>query len=148
MYYLYKIYYLSQIKVETMKSSKKSKKVKNPSLKIVPKSSSNDLKDWYSKIAANRGKKWKASLVKGRREAMLKPSNLRIARLSRNLEQSDMIPELKISKSSYCAIERGRQAVKLDKAKIISLIVKKPLLELFEKHRSLPHKYVAILRNL
>lgn len=133
---------------------KKHKKVKNPRLESETgtKSSQNISKSkslsWHNKIAKNRGSKWQKSLIEGKRNAMLKPSILRIARLERGFQQEDMISKLSLSRSSYCAIERGRQPVKIETAKLISSKVNRPMSELFKRHEKHDDKFIAILMNL
>lgn len=130
---------IKNIKVKAEKSikNKKLKKTKkNPSL------------DWHHKIAESRGAAWKRALAQGKRESLLRPSLLKIARLEKNLKQADMAKNLSLSRAAYCAIERGRQAIKIDTANMIASKVDRVTISLFEKHESLENKFVARTKRL
>ena len=65
-------------------------------------------KNQHKNIAKARGERWKKNLVIGRREAMLHPSYIRLARLKKGLQQEDCAQRLKISTSAW---EIGRAHV-------------------------------------
>lgn len=101
--------------------------------------------DWHKKIAQARGERWKQNVLAGRRDAMLNPSNIRLARVKQNILQSAIAQKLGISEAAFGAIERGRQKVKSDLAKQIALILSLPVKKLF-----LPvgkEKYLAVIRK-
>lgn len=117
-------------------------------MKKIKKSKKNPHSDWHIKIAQSRGQSWLKSVVEGKRDAILNPSLLRIARLEKGLDQADIAKSLKISNSSYCAIERGHQAVKAPLAKEISDKVGKIPVSLFEKHPTLKNKLIARTKRI
>ena len=101
--------------------------------------------EWHRKIAANRGESWKKNVMAGRMEAMLNPSNIRLARIQKSILQSTIAQKLGMSESAFGAIERGRQKVKFEVAELISEILKLPIKKLFTPVGK--EKYVAVTRK-
>ena len=101
--------------------------------------------EWHRKIARNRGDSWKKNVLAGRRDALLNPSNIRIARLSLNILQSTIAEKLNLSESAFGAIERGKQKVKETVAKQIAKILNLPLKKLFVPAGK--EKYLAVTRK-
>ena len=102
--------------------------------------------DQHKKIANARGSKWKANLIKGKREALLHPSLLRIARLQKGLDQEDIAKKLNISTSAWGAIERGKQPIKGESANLIAKLFGKPT-SFFFKSSDVKGKFVANLQK-
>ena len=100
----------------------------------------------HKNIAKARGKKWKANLARGRREALLKPSFLRLVRLNKGLDQEDIAKRLKISTSAWGAIERAKQPVKSKDAEAIAKIFGRPV-KFFFKEPDNKGKCIAKLQN-
>lgn len=101
--------------------------------------------EWHRKIADARGERWKKNVMAGRRDAMLNPSNVRLARVKANILQSAIADELGISESAFGAIERGRQKVKLEMAKKIAERLSLPVKKLFSPVGK--EKYLAVIRK-
>ncbi len=101
-------------------------------------------KGWFKKIAKKRGTAWKKKLRLGRIDAVLNPSMIRIARLSRKLQQADLAKQVKKTSSTLGAIERGRRLVTLADAKQISKAVSYPLPKLFKAQGK---KFIAIIKS-
>ncbi|NJM09374.1 MAG: helix-turn-helix domain-containing protein [Bdellovibrionaceae bacterium] len=99
---------------------------------------------WHKKIAESRGEKWLKSVARGRRDAALNPSVIRLARMNRDMRQKTMAQKLNISEASFCAIERGRQSVKESMAIRISEILGFKLGALFKRDGE---KFVAVIRK-
>lgn len=98
----------------------KNRKRKNPS----------NTENW-KKIAVSRGQDWKDKLSKGRIDALLNPSRMRLKRLELRLDQRDVARQLSLNASVFGGIERGRVPVKADRAKKIAAFFKAPLEALF-----------------
>jgi DNA-binding XRE family transcriptional regulator len=98
----------------------------------------------HKKIAKARGEKWRKNMLKGRKDAQVNPSLLRLARLSRSADQIKIAEHLKVSPSTYGSIERGKRAVsKTEALKIASfLTVQKE--KVFKKSGD---KFVAVIRS-
>jgi len=96
----------------------------------------------HKKIAANRGSSWRKNLVAGRREVALNPSNMRIARLKKRIDQAHIAKKMDWSESTVGAIERARRMVKPDEAKGIASILGYPVQKLFTQKGK---KLVAII---
>jgi len=99
--------------------------------------------DWHKKIAKNRGASWHKNMLKGRVDASLNPSKVRIARLTKNFDQSAIAKRVELSDSTYGAIERGKRLVDELTANKISKMLGKPLATLFTPTKR--KKFVAIL---
>lgn len=78
------------------------------------------MEHWNQKVAANRGKSWRNSLLSGRLEANLRPSAIRLARIKKTLSQSDVAKSLSLTYATYGAIETGKRTVKEERARKIS----------------------------
>lgn len=102
-------------------------------------------KSWYKRIAEARGKSWHKNMLEGRRQAILNPSNIRLARLQLDIHQSKIAERLEMSESTFGAIERGKRPVKADVAQKISEILKKPMPKLFSSLKG--KKYVAVIQK-
>lgn len=100
--------------------------------------------DWHKKIAANRGESWKENFMQGRRDAVLNPSLIRLQRVKKSLDQSDIAKSLGVSESTFGAIERGKRLVKQDVALKISSKLGVSVSKLF---KSTGKKYVAIIHR-
>jgi ribosome-binding protein aMBF1 (putative translation factor) len=104
-------------------------------------------KDWHHKIAASRKKNanWKKNIVLGRRDAQINPSVIRLLRLKRGIQQSDIATKLKISESSFGAIERGRAQVNKELASQIAKILASSPQAMFKQGKK--KKLVAIIKS-
>ena len=98
------------------------------------------------KIAKRRGKTWRNKLVKGKREAKLKPSNLYLLRTEQGFSQSDIANSLGISLATYGAIERGKRPAKLGIMKELSDKFEASYKDLFTLSKT-GGKGVAIIRS-
>lgn len=99
---------------------------------------------WAKRIADSRGKKWHANMLEGRRQAILNPSVLRLLRSEKRIQQSDLARKVKLSVSTYGAVERGKRFVKADVAKLIADALKVQLQKIFQTKGK---KFVAIIRK-
>lgn len=116
--------------------------------------SSSPKSKWHNKIATARGSTWHKNMLIGRREAVLNPSNIRLARLKKEMHQDQLAKRLEMSESTYGAIERGKRPVKTDQAKEIASHLGMPVEKLFRQYskRHNPRKpsqtkYVAIIQK-
>ena len=75
------------------------------------------------KVAKNRGLKWKVNLKRGRLDAELNPTKLKIHRVKAGFSQSDMAEALGITLSTYGAIERAHRYIKPANVKEIARIL-------------------------
>jgi len=73
-----------------------------------------------AKVAASRGSQWRAKLMSGKFEAMTKPTQLRLTRLERQINQISLAKKVGLSTATYGSIERGKRAVSVDRAKKIA----------------------------
>ena len=103
-------------------------------------------KNQHKNIAKARGERWKKNLIIGRREAMLNPTLIRLARLKKGLQQEDCAEKLKISTSAWAAIERGRQKIKFESASKIAKIFGKPV-NLFFSGDNKTGKFIATIQK-
>lgn len=117
------------------------------SVKSSEKRSTANKKDWHRKIAKSRGKKWIQNVVLGRRDAQINPSVLRQIRLRKGLFQDKFAVSIKVSESVYGAIERGKQYVKRDRARLIASRLGVNVADVFNQVSSkgpkANHKFVA-----
>ena len=103
--------------------------------------------NWHKEISASRGSGWRKAIIAGRQDSLLNPSTLRIARHSAGFgRQEDFAREVGLTKSTYCAIERGLRKVKVDVVKKIASKVKRPVSNLFKAHGN-GQKFVAIIQK-
>lgn len=108
---------------------------------------------WHQKIATARGSSWHKNMLIGRREAVLNPSNVRLARLKKNVHQSAIAKHLDMSESTFGAIERAKRPVKAELAKQISSHLGMPIEKLFRqvtrRNPSKPEntKFLAIIQK-
>ena len=131
-----------------------AKKIENDGLLEKKKSSQlgslkQKAKTHHKKIAESRGSKWKENLSIGKRDSMLNPSVMKIARLKLGLNQTVIAKKIDVSPSTFGSIERGRQPVKLASAKEISKVLRVPFDRLFKvssgsKNRK---KFLAIIQK-
>jgi transcriptional regulator with XRE-family HTH domain len=82
-------------------------------------------------------------MLEGRRLALLHPSNIRLARLEKRLDQANLASQLKISESTFGAIERARRLVKKDAAEQIAKILARPVTLLFKPQGK--KKFIAVI---
>lgn len=79
-------------------------------------------------ISKKRGPEWKKSLISGRVDSIMRPTYLKIIRSKYQHPQSEVASNLKLTVSTYAAIERGQRSINLDRAKkILSHFGLKPL---------------------
>lgn len=102
---------------------------------------------WHKKIAASRAnnKEWNKNLTKGRLQAALTPSLLRLYRLEKRLTQEDIAKKLDVTESTYGSIELGKRMVKEETGREISNLLGKPF-NFFFKASDVPKKYVAVIK--
>lgn len=67
---------------------------------------------WNDKVSQKRGTEWKQKLVKGRLDAALNPTTLKIKRVAKKLSQQEVAENLGLSLTTYGSIERARRPVK------------------------------------
>jgi|LauGreDrversion4_2_1035121.scaffolds.fasta_scaffold253395_1 DNA-binding XRE family transcriptional regulator len=63
------------------------------------------------KIASIRGAEWREKLVKGKLEAQMNPTNIKLARAQKLIPQTDLAESIGVSLSTYGQIERGIRTV-------------------------------------
>lgn len=109
----------------------------------MPASSPTASKNWHKKIAQNRGESWHRNMLAGRRDAFLNPSNIRVLRVKGDFHQDVLAKKLKISESTFGAIERGKRMVSGETAKAIAAILGVNYQKIFKfvKH----NKYIAVV---
>lgn len=100
--------------------------------------------DWHVKIAKARGERWRKNVLAGRRDARLNPSLICLCRIKKNVMQSEIAKKLGMSESAFGKIERGKQLVKIDTAKAISLLLGVPMAKLFKSEGK---KFVAVVQR-
>ena len=95
------------------------------------------------KKVVKRSAKWRKSLAKGRHEAQIAPSVLRLVRLKKNLNQVVMAKKIGFSQGTLCGIERGKRPLSKATALVIAKSLKVSLPKLF---KSIPKsdKFLAI----
>ena len=93
------------------------------------------------KVAKNRGVEWKANLKRGRLDAELNPTKLKIYRIKANFSQSDMAEILCVSLSTYGAIERGKRFIKPKMVKEIAEVLELAPKTIFAKTKD--KKFIA-----
>jgi DNA-binding XRE family transcriptional regulator len=116
-------------------------------------SKSGNKNNWHRKIASNRGSSWHKNMLLGRREAVLNPSNIRLARLKKNIHQAEIAKRLDMSESTFGAIERGKRPVKSAVAKEIANQLGMPLEKVFRSitrvnpRKPEKTKYLAVIQK-
>lgn len=98
--------------------------------------------DWNKKISGKRGKTWIENMIKGRRDAITNPSNIRLVRLKEGLQQEAVAKKAGMSIATFGGIERGKRPVKEERARRIASVLRKPLDKLFKKTPK--NKFIAI----
>jgi DNA-binding XRE family transcriptional regulator len=93
------------------------------------------------KVAANRGEGWKAKLIKGKADAALHPTVIKMKRVEKGISQTVLANELSVSLATYGAIERSRVAVKKAMANLIASTLGLEISKIFKKDGE---KYIAI----
>lgn len=83
-------------------------------------------------IAKARSQEWKESLVKGKLDAIKNPSEMRVARVKMVKTQGMVARGLKLSLSTYTAIERGLRLVDKSRAKVIANYFNAKVQDLFK----------------
>lgn len=73
-----------------------------------------------STVAKNRGESWRKNLIKGKHEASLNPTKIKLERVRRELSQDVMAKEIAASVNTFGAIERGKRPVNKDRANRIA----------------------------
>lgn len=99
------------------------------------------------KVALNRGDNWRLNLVKGKLNASLNPTKLRLFRVKRGISHDTLAKRLDISTNTYGSIERGQRPVSRDRAEAISKLFGRKKESFFKKHEEYPNKYIAIQAN-
>ena len=69
-----------------------------------------------SKVAASRGKEWKAKLMSGKLEVHMNPTKLRLTRLEKQINQIALAKKIGLSTATYGSIERGKRPVSNERA--------------------------------
>jgi DNA-binding XRE family transcriptional regulator len=93
------------------------------------------------KVAANRGDAWKLKLIKGKADAALHPSLIKLKRVEKGISQTKIAEELEVSLATYGAIERSRIAVKKAMAALIASLFGVEVGKIFKKEGD---KYIAL----
>lgn len=93
------------------------------------------------KVAANRGDAWRTKLIKGKADAALHPSLIKLKRVEQGISQTKLAEELEVSLATYGAIERARISVKKAMANLIAQIFGTEVVKIFKKDGD---KYIAI----
>jgi DNA-binding XRE family transcriptional regulator len=93
------------------------------------------------KVAAIRGDAWRTKLIKGKADAALHPSLIKLKRVEQGISQTRLAEELEVSLATYGAIERARITVKKAMANLIAQIFKTDVVKIFKKDGD---KYIAI----
>lgn len=84
-------------------------------------------------IAKSRGEAWRLKLSKGKLDAMMRPSLLRLKRVSLGKSQTILGETIGLSLGYYGNIERGLMGLDKKRALDLSKAVKSKLSELFEE---------------
>jgi DNA-binding XRE family transcriptional regulator len=72
------------------------------------------------KIAKARGDDWKKKLSKGKLDAQLHPTVIKMVRVNKAVSQADLAKLLKVSLATYGAIERGKRSANLTVARALN----------------------------
>lgn len=88
-------------------------------------------------------KKFSNSLLAGKLEAAMNPSKIKLARLEKNLSQSQVAEKLGMSQASFASIESKNRQVKKDRAEKLAKLLKKNIEDLFKKQKNVD-RYIAI----
>jgi DNA-binding XRE family transcriptional regulator len=91
---------------------------------------------------SKRSKSWTENALKGRIQARINPTKLRLLRDQSFILQETVSKNLKITEPTYGAIETGRRPVNLERAKAIAEFFKKEVDYLFTKVPR-KNKYIA-----
>jgi DNA-binding XRE family transcriptional regulator len=93
------------------------------------------------KVAANRGDAWRSKLIKGKADASIHPSLIKLKRVEQGISQTKLAKELEVSLATYGAIERARITVKKAMASLIAQLFQTEVSKIFKKDGD---KYIAI----
>ncbi len=85
------------------------------------------------KVAAIRGKEWREKLVRGKLDATLHPTHLKLKRVQKPLSQDFVATSVGLSLSTYGAIERGTRPVTKETAEKLSKLIGSPITTLFSQ---------------
>jgi transcriptional regulator with XRE-family HTH domain len=83
-------------------------------------------------VAAVRGDNWKSNLVKGRLQAQIYPSALKLIRVKKSISQHAIATACEISVSTLGGIERGSRPVRPIVAKKIANLLGIPSSRIFK----------------
>jgi DNA-binding XRE family transcriptional regulator len=93
-----------------------------------------------TKVAENRGDKWKTNLKKGKLDARLNPTKITLKRIEKDISQDQIAKKLEFSRTTYGSIERGQRVIKKDKAFLIASTLGTKISHIFTKTDD---KYIA-----
>lgn len=84
-------------------------------------------------VAALRGERWRANLVRGKMESQFFPSAMKVLRVKKLMSQYEMAKLCNSSIANLGGIERGTRTVKPRLAERIAAILEAPVEKLFKK---------------
>jgi DNA-binding XRE family transcriptional regulator len=87
---------------------------------------------WNDKVSRRRGIEWRKNLVKGRLDASLHPTKLKLVRVKASLSQLDVANKVGLSLGTYGAIERSKRTLTYETARKISKLLNTPLEVIFK----------------
>jgi len=99
------------------------------------------------KVALNRGENWRLNLVKGKLNASLNPTKLRLYRVKKGLSHDTVAKEIGVSTNTYGSIERGQRPVSKERAEAISKLFNRKKETFFKIHKDYPNKLIALKPN-
>lgn len=106
-----------------------------------------DRKIWAKRVSESRGESWRKKLSKGRMDAEINPSYIRLARRKMMLRQEDIARKIAMKESTFGSIERGFRPVKRDAAVQIAKVLNMPMNRLFKPDPRHKNKFVAAIRS-
>jgi len=83
-------------------------------------------------VAKKRGAEWKAKLIKGKKDALVNPTKLKVRRASIAISQRDLAKTIGVSLATFGGIERGKRTTSKEAALKIAQKLKVAVNKLFK----------------
>jgi len=94
-------------------------------------------------VARKRGAEWREKLKKGRLEAQMFPSKLKIARVDKMMSQTEVARLVGLTTGTYGQIERGKRHINAELVPLIAKLLRVQPRQLFQRDST--GKYKAII---
>jgi len=85
------------------------------------------------KVAKVRGEQWRKKLIQGKKDALVAPTKLKIARANRGVSQRQLASIIDVSLATYGGIERGKRSLSQKAASSIATHLKMSQTKLFKE---------------